>query len=108
MYNVIESESEKTVLVKKLEEDFRETERFREGKENQAVFMVKERAIEVFELLFNFRFYVRLQVRITKYHITEESKTRYYIQSRQCLTLGLLYVLWMRFEPMATIGCSTI
>ena len=49
-------------VVKKQLTDFHENGRFKETEENQAIFMVKERAIEVIDLLFNFRFYIRLQV----------------------------------------------
>ena len=50
-------------VVKKQLSDFRESGRFKETDDNLAIFTVKERAIEVIDLLFNFRFYVRLQVR---------------------------------------------
>ena len=48
-----------------VEEDFKNSGRFKETDDNLAIFTVKERAIEVLDLLFNFRFYVRLQVRIS-------------------------------------------
>ena len=44
------------------EKDFRSSYRYKETEQNKAVFTVKERAMEVLDLLFNFRFYVRLQV----------------------------------------------
>ena len=47
------------------QEDFHSSGRYKETQQNKAVFTVKERAIEVLDLLFNFRFYVRLQVRPT-------------------------------------------
>jgi hypothetical protein len=43
------------------QEDFHSSGRYKETQQNKAVFTVKERAIEVLDLLFNFRFYVRLQ-----------------------------------------------
>lgn len=43
-------------------EEFKTSDRFRESKENQALFKVKERAIEVIDLFFNYRFYIQLQV----------------------------------------------
>ena len=51
-------------VVKKQLKDFKDSGRFKETDENLAMFTVKERAIEVIDLLFNFRFYIRLQVRI--------------------------------------------
>ena len=53
------------ILVKKQLKDFKDSGRFKETDDNLAMFTVKERAIEVIDLLFNFRFYVRLQVRIS-------------------------------------------
>ena len=44
-------------------EDFKDSGRFEETDDNLAIFTIKERAIEVIDLVFNFRFYVRLQVR---------------------------------------------
>ena len=54
-----------TDVVKKQLKDFKDSGRFKETDDNLAMFTVKERAIEVIDLLFNFRFYVRLQVRIS-------------------------------------------
>ena len=48
-----------------LEEDFKKGGRYKETDENKTIFTVKERALEVLDLLFNFRFYIRLQVSIT-------------------------------------------
>ena len=45
--------------------DFKDSGRFKETDDNLAIFTIKERAIEVIDLVFNFRFYVRLQVRIS-------------------------------------------
>ena len=42
--------------------DYQEQVRFRETEENLAIFQVKQRGLEVIDLFFNFRFYVRLQV----------------------------------------------
>ena len=54
-----------SILVMKQLKDFKDSGRFKETDDNLAMFTVKERAIEVIDLLFNFRFYVRLQVRIS-------------------------------------------
>lgn len=43
-------------------EEFKTSGRFRESKENQILFKVKERAVEVIDLFFNYRFYIQLQV----------------------------------------------
>ena len=48
-----------------LKEDFKNGGRYKESEDNKTVFTVKERALEVLDLLFNFRFYIRLQVSIT-------------------------------------------
>lgn len=51
------------VMVERQISDFKKSGRFKETDENQAIFTVKQRAIEVIDLLFNFRFYIRLQVK---------------------------------------------
>ena len=43
-------------------DNFHNSGRFEATVENQAIFTVKERALEVLDLFFNFRFYIRLQV----------------------------------------------
>ena len=54
-----------TDVVKEQLKDFEDSGRFLETDDNLAIFTIKERAIEVIDLVFNFRFYVRLQVRIS-------------------------------------------
>lgn len=58
------------VVVERQLKDFRVSGRYEETDENQAIFTVKERAIEVIDLLFNFRFYIRLQVRSCASHVS--------------------------------------
>lgn len=48
------------------ETDFNSSGRYKETQQNKAVFTVKERAMDVLDLLFNFRFYVRLQVSLSR------------------------------------------
>ena len=53
---------EECVNTMDVEKHFRDSGRFQEGKENRALFQVKERAIQALELIFNSQFYICLQV----------------------------------------------
>ena len=67
-----------------VEKDFKESGRYKETEENKAIFTVKEKAIEVLDLLFNFRFYIRLQVSL--------SCQSHDLSSQECSSLVEIYI----------------